>query len=64
LAKRAIKALDGATGSIKQLLTTNPNYPGKLLGTGVLERRFGKSYYPWQPFLMERLICAYSHDKS
>lgn len=61
LAKRAIEVIDNAPPHIKYILTSNPKYPGKLLGTGVLEKRFKKSHYPWQPFLIERLICIFAH---
>jgi hypothetical protein len=61
LAKRAITVIDNAPPHIKYLLASNPNYPGNLVRTGILEKRFGKPYYPWQPFLMERLICVYAH---
>jgi hypothetical protein len=60
LAKRAIAIIDNAPPHIKYLLASDSRYDGKLLRTGVLEKRFGKPYYPWQPFLMERLICVYT----
>ncbi len=63
LAKQAIRHLDSPPPHIEYALKTNPLYPGKLLGTGILEKRFKKSYYPWQPFLLERLICLFAHLK-
>jgi hypothetical protein len=63
LAKKAIKCIDSAPPNIKLALSTDPNYNGKLKETGILEKRFGKSYYPWQPFIMERLICAFAYTK-
>jgi hypothetical protein len=63
LAKKAITVLDKAPPHIQYVLRTNPNWNGKLIGTGILEARFGKTYYPWQPFLMERLICVFAHTK-
>ena len=63
VAKRAIKFLDSPPPHIQQALATDPLYSGKLTGTGILEKRFGKHYYPWQPFIMERLICAFAHLK-
>jgi hypothetical protein len=63
LAKKAIKCIDSAPPNIKLALSTDPKYNGKLKGSGILEKRFGKSYYPWQPFIMERLICAFAYTK-
>ena len=63
VAKRAIKFLDSPSPHIQKALATDPLYRGKLMGTGILEKRFGKHYYPWQPFIMERLICAFAHLK-
>jgi hypothetical protein len=63
IAKRAIKYLDSPPPHIQFALFTDPNYIGKLNGTGILEKRFKKSYYPWQPFILERLICAFAHVK-
>jgi hypothetical protein len=63
VAKRAIKHLDSPPSHIQNMLTTDPLYRGKLMRTGILEKRFRKPYYPWQPFIMERLICAFAHLK-
>ena len=63
LAKQAIKCLDSPPPHIQYALKTDPLYTGRLIGTGILEKRFGKPYYPWQPFIMERLICAFAYLK-
>lgn len=63
LAKQAIKCLDSPPPHIKYALLTDSLYRGKLIGTGILEERFGKPYYPWQPFIFERLICAFAYLK-
>lgn len=63
LAKQAIKCLDSPPPHIQYALKTDSLYPGRLIGTGILEKRFGKPYYPWQPFIMERLICAFAYLK-
>jgi hypothetical protein len=63
LAKRAIKCMDNCPPHIQYALRTDPLYNGSLMGTGILETRFGRPYYPWQPFIMERLICAFAHLK-
>jgi hypothetical protein len=63
LAKQAIKCLDSPPPHIHYALRTDSMYRGKLIGTGILEKRFGKPYYPWQPFIMERLICAFAYIK-
>jgi hypothetical protein len=63
LAKKAIKLLDSPPPHIQYALLTDPNYKGKLIGTGILEQRFKKKYYPWQPFIMERLICVFAYVK-
>lgn len=62
-AKKAIKMIDNAPEDIKEILKTDPKYKGALTGKGILEKRFGKPYYPWQPFLMERLVCVYAYIK-
>jgi len=62
-AKKAITIIDNAPEDIKEVLESDPKYQGPLLKTGILEERFGKPYYPWQPFLMERLVCVYAHIK-
>lgn len=62
-AKKAMKIIDNAPEDIKEILNTDPKYKGALTGKGILEERFGKPYYPWQPFLMERLVCVYAHIK-
>ena len=62
-AKKAMKIIDNAPEDIKEILNTNPKYKGALTGKGILEKRFGKPYYPWQPFLMERLVCVYAYIK-
>ena len=62
-AKNIMKLIDNAPQRIKEVLETNPNYGHAKISTNVLELRFGKPYYPWQPFLMERLICLFIHLK-
>ena len=62
-AKNTIKLIDNAPLRIKEVLETNPNYGHAKISTDILQRRFGKPYYPWQPFLMERLICLFIHLK-
>jgi len=61
-AKNTMNLIDNAPLRIKEVLETDPNYLGKI-GKNTLELRFGKPYYPWQPFLMERLICLFIHLK-
>ena len=60
-AKKVITLIDNAPSDIQNLLSTNPKYPGKLIGTGILEKRFGKPYYPWQPFILERVVCLFDY---
>lgn len=62
-AKKAMKIIDNAPEDIKEILDTDPKYTGPLLRKGILEERFDKPYYPWQPFLMERLVCVYAYIK-
>ena len=62
-AKNTMNLIDNAPLRIKEVLETNPNYRDSKLSREILELRFGKSYYPWQPFLMERLICLFIHLK-
>jgi hypothetical protein len=62
-AKNTMKLIDNAPLRIKEVLETNPNYGHAKISTSVLELRFGKTYYPWEPFLMERLICLFIHLK-
>jgi hypothetical protein len=62
-AKKAIHLIDNAPPHIKTLLDTHSGYNGKLIGTGILEKRFGKSWYPWHPFILERVVCLYSYVK-
>jgi hypothetical protein len=63
-AKKVITLFDNAPPHIKELLNTNSNYKhGKLFGTGILEKRFGKPYYPWQPFILERVVCLFDYVK-
>jgi len=62
-AKKAMTIIDNAPQDIREILETDPKYRGALYGTGILEERFGKPYYPWQPFLMERLVSVYAYIK-
>jgi hypothetical protein len=62
-AKNTMNLIDKAPLRIKEVLETNPHYGDAKISTEILELRFGKSYYPWQPFLMERLICLFIHLK-
>ena len=62
-AKNTIKLIDNAPPRIKEVLSTNPNYTYGNMRAELLEKKFGKPYYPWQPFLMERLICLFIHLK-
>jgi hypothetical protein len=61
--KKVILLFDNAPQHIKELLNTDPNYKGKLIGTGILEKRFGKPHYPWQPFILERVVCLFDYIK-
>jgi hypothetical protein len=63
-AKRTMDIIDNAPPEIKDILDTDPNYRDARLSKQVLESRFGKPYYPWQPFLMERVICLFMNLKS
>jgi hypothetical protein len=59
--KRVFILFDNAPQDIKDILLTDPNYNGKLIGTGVLEKMFDKPYYPWQPFIFERIVCLFAY---
>jgi hypothetical protein len=63
-AKNTMKLIDNAPLRIKEILETNPNYGQAKISKSVLELRFGKPYYPWEPFLIERLICLFIHLKA
>jgi hypothetical protein len=63
-AKKVISLFDNAPPHIKELLNTDPKYKGKLIGTGILEKRFGKPYYTWQPFILERVVCLFDYIKT
>jgi hypothetical protein len=62
-AKNTMNLIDNAPLRIKEVLETDPNYYLGKIGKNTLELRFEKPYYPWQPFLMERLICLFIHLK-
>ena len=62
-AKKAMTIIDNAPEDIKEILKTDPRYRDGKLSRDLLQKKFGKPYYPWQPFLMERLVCVYAHIK-
>ena len=63
-AKKTIVHLDNAPSSIKDIIFSDSKYPGKLINTGILNKRFGFNHYPWHPFIMERIICLFARIKN
>jgi hypothetical protein len=63
-AKKTINYLDNSNAEIKNILFSDSHYPGKLLNTGVLEKKFNLSHYPFHPFVMERIICLFNRIKN
>jgi hypothetical protein len=56
IAKKAVKLLDNAPPSIDKLLFMDSTYDGRLSKDKLIEL-CGVPYYPYHPFIMERLIC-------
>lgn len=62
LAQTVIQSLNSAPPEIKLLLYSNANYRGKISKPNLIER-INLPYYPYHPFLLERLVCLFAHHK-
>jgi hypothetical protein len=60
-AKKTMNFLDNSSEDIRMLLFSDSRYyEGKLLNTGILNKKFGFNHYPFHPFVMERLISLFA----
>ena len=63
-ARRTMFLLDISPMPIQNILFSDSMYHGKLINTGILDKRFGFNHYPWHPFLLERLISLFAKIKN
>jgi hypothetical protein len=62
-AKKTMFFLDNSPHLISELLLSDSKYPGVLIKTNILQEKFGFNYYPYHPFVMERLISLFTKTK-
>jgi hypothetical protein len=62
-AKTTMFFLDNSPEQIKKIIFSDSEYPGLLIKTNVLQEKFGFNYYPYHPFIMERLISLFTRLK-
>jgi hypothetical protein len=63
-ARKTMEFLDNSPQEIRTLLFSDSTYHGKLSNTGILNKKFGFNYYPFHPFVMERLISLFAKIKN
>lgn len=59
-AKFAFKIVDTSPNEIKTLFRSDSHYTGALVGEACM-KKFGTPYYPFHPFIFERLICLFKY---